>query len=310
MSGDVVLCVGEPLIALSPLEPTPLETATALQVSTGGAELNVAVHLARLGVPARFGGLVGNDPWGRMLADTLMNVGVDTSSLRTHPSRLTGCYLKESRAEPASVFYYRTGSAASYLESLDDDAFAQVRHVHLSGITPALSPQCARLSYDLLDAAAERGHSTSFDINYRAALWPSSTASRVLLELATKATTVFTGLDEASTLWECFTASEVRRLLPGVAELVVKDGPREATVYAGDLTESLKPDPVEVVDVVGAGDAFAAGFLASRWSGSGLSESLAQGHRLAAGVIASSHDNGWPGAPAMKPTDSGGVRPC
>lgn len=309
--GDgVVLCVGEPLIALSALDPVALDSAATLRVSTGGAELNVAVHLARLGVAARFGGLVGDDPWGRMLTESLAEVGVDTSSLRTHPSRLTGCYLKESRVEPASFYYYRTDSAASRLESLPDEAFAHVRHVHLSGITPALSAQCARLSYDILDAAAGRGHSTSFDVNYRAALWPASVANRVLLDLAARATTVFTGLDEAAALWGCSTPTEVRKLLPGVAELVVKDGPRAATVYAGEVTESLEPEPVEVIDVVGAGDAFAAGFLASRWQGHGLMDSLCGGHRLAAGVIASTHDNGSPVPLGWSPSGSGGDRPC
>ena len=299
MNNDVVLCVGEPLIALSALEALPLRSATTLRVSTGGAELNVAVHLARLGVPTRFAGQIGDDPWGRMLSETLEHAGVDTSSLSVHPTRLTGCYLKDSSAEPALVYYYRADSAASLLESLPDDAFSGVRRVHLSGITPALSPQCARLSQDLLDGADRAGRTTSFDINYRPALWAPSLAGRVLLDLAAKATTVFTGLDEATALWGCASASDVRRLLPEVAELVVKDGPREATVFAGDLTLSLRPEPVKVVDIVGAGDAFAAGFLASRWSGADLLDSLAGGHRLAASVIASSHDNGWPSAPQL-----------
>jgi 2-dehydro-3-deoxygluconokinase len=301
---DVVLCVGEPLIALSALEAVPLSAATTLRVSTGGAELNVAVHLARLGVPTRFAGQIGDDPWGRMLSETLEHVGVDTSSLRVHPTRPTGCYLKDSSTDPASVYYYRADSAASLLESLPDDVFRGVRRVHLSGITAALSPQCARLSHDLLDGADRAGRTTSFDINYRPALWSPSIAGSVLLDLAMKATTVFTGLDEATTLWGCTSVSDVRRLLPEVAELVVKDGPREATVFAGDSTVSLKPEPVEVVDIVGAGDAFAAGYLASRWSGANLLKSLAGGHSIAASVIASSHDNGWPSAPQLAAPDT------
>ncbi len=306
----MVLCVGEPLIALSAPDHVPLNRASTLQVSTGGAELNVAVHLARLGVPARFGGLVGDDPWGRMLTDSLREAGVDTSSVRTHPNRLTGCYLKDSRVEPASFYYYRADSAASRLESLTDEAFAHVRHVHLSGITPALSPECAKLSYDILDGAPGRGHSTSFDVNYRAALWPVSAASRVLVELARKATTAFTGLDEASSLWGCSTPTEVREVLPDVAELVVKDGPRTATVFAGHVTESLEPERVEVIDVVGAGDAFAAGYLAARWQGHDLRAALARGHRLAASVIASIHDNGSPATLGQTSAGSEGASPC
>ncbi|MHB1614880.1 MAG: PfkB family carbohydrate kinase [Actinomycetes bacterium] len=65
LSPGIVLCVGEALIALAPSDGRPLEEARVLEVSAAGAELNVAVHLARLGLPARFAGMVGADPWGR-----------------------------------------------------------------------------------------------------------------------------------------------------------------------------------------------------------------------------------------------------
>lgn len=289
-----MLCIGEALVALYPADSQPLETGRDLRVSTGGAEFNVAIHLARLGIATRFAGLVGDDPWGRKLTATLDDEGVDTSSVFTHPGRLTGCYLKESKAEVTSVYYYRARSAASSLEALPNTAFDQVGHVHLSGITPALSQECARLVANVLDMGQLRGHTTSFDINYRAGLWEPADAGELLLNLARRATTVFTGLDEAEVLWGCTTAAQVRSLFPDVGEVVVKDGPRAAVAYSKDLTESLMPMPADVVDIIGAGDAFAAGYLASRHRNGTLLEALAEGHRLAAEVIASTDDNGAP----------------
>ncbi len=286
----MILCIGEALITLSPADGEPLESAGTLQVSAGGAEFNVAVQLARLGLAARFAGMVGADPWGRKLLAVLDSEGVDTSSLLADPRRPTGCYLKELKPEEATVYYYRARSAASAFGQLPDGAHEGVTHVHLSGITPALSAACARLVRAELDQAGSR--TTSFDINYRPGLWSPQRAGSVLLDLASRASYVFVGLDEARQLWGCTTAGEIRQLFPRSAELVVKDGPRQAVAFGAAGSAIALPDAVEVVDVIGAGDAFAAGYLASRLRGGGLESGLRAGHAVAAAVIASSTDHG------------------
>lgn len=275
---STLLCIGEALVTLSPAAALPLERASALRVSAGGAEFNVAVQLSRLGLPARFAGMVGDDPWGRMLAAALEDEGVDTASLLTHPTRPTGCYLKDLKSEGASVYYYRAG------------AHDQVGHVHLSGITPALSPACAAL----VRAELERndGRTTSFDINYRPGLWSPGEAGPALLSLARLATFVFTGLDEAHQLWGCTTVAEIRDLLPSATEVIVKDGPREAVALTPAGRASAAPLRADVVDVIGAGDAFAAGYLASRMRGRDPGHALRAGHAVAAAVIASPTDHG------------------
>jgi 2-dehydro-3-deoxygluconokinase len=281
----VVLCVGEALITLSPADGEPLDSTRALRVTTGGAEFNVAVHLARLGVAARFGGMVGADPWGSRLLATLTAEGVDVSPVRTDPDRRTGCYLKDRGA----VYYYRTGSAGSALTRLPDGAHDGVTHVHLTGITPALSPGCAAL----VSAELAGPWTTSFDINYRPALWNREQAGPPLLDLARLADYVFVGLDEAQLLWGCTTADAVRALLPAPAELIVKDGPRAAVAYTPDGSAvTAAPGQAEVVDVVGAGDAFAAGYLASRLRGGDAAASLRTGHAIAAAVVGSASDHG------------------
>jgi 2-dehydro-3-deoxygluconokinase len=284
-----VLCAGEALITLSAADGLPLDSTRALRVSPGGAEFNVAVHLARLGVGVRFAGMVGADPWGSRLLAALREEGVDTSSVVTDPRRRTGCYLKE----PGSVYYYRTGSAGSALARLPDGAHDGVTHVHLTGITPALSAECAELIAAELAAAVPAGRTTSFDINYRPALWNASEAGPLLLGLARMATYVFTGLDEAELLWGCATADQIRALIPAPAELVVKDGPGPATAFGADgSVVSVLPGQVRIVDIVGAGDAFAAGYLASRLRGAGFTAALQTGHAIAAAVIGSPSDHG------------------
>ncbi|MHB1614879.1 MAG: sugar kinase [Actinomycetes bacterium] len=227
---------------------------------------------------------------------TLVHEGVDVSALLTHPGRPTGFYLKGFGTYGTSMHYYRERSAASTLDRVPPGAHDGVGHVHLTGITPALSAECSGLVRRELQETG--GRSTSFDVNYRAALWSPETAAPVLRELARMATVAFVGLDEARRLWGCPDAEAVRELLPEPEEVVVKDGPRDATVLTATGSVSTPALPVTVVEPVGAGDAFAAGYLATRLRGDGLEPALRTGHTLAATVIRSYSDHGAPMDPA------------
>lgn len=287
-SDGVVLCVGEALVALTPLEGS-LRTAPELAISAAGAELNVAVHLARLGLRSRFAGRVGSDAFGQRLRDAMRCEGVDDSALEEDPELPTGVYAKDPAPGGTEVLYYRRGSAATRMGSLPDGALDGVDLVHLSGITPALSPECDALVAALLEGP---GPATSFDVNYRPALWEAAEASSRLRQLAALAGTVFVGLDEAARLWHVATADDVRAVFPGVPELVVKDGSTGAHAYTAEGTAFEPALPVEVVEPVGAGDAFAAGYLASRRGGGSPAEALRRGHALAASVLVTHSDNG------------------
>lgn len=294
----VVLCVGEALIALTPIRGS-LREATQLSVSAAGAELNVAVHLARQGLRARFAGRVGDDPFGQRLRDVLRHEGVDDGPLEVDPDLPTGVYAKDPAATGTAVLYYRSGSAATRMSRLPRGALQGVDLVHLSGITPALSPECDALVARLLDAP---GLVTSFDVNHRAGLWPAAEAAPRLLELAGRAGTVFVGLDEAARLWDVATPADVRALLPDVTELVVKDSSIEATAFTPEGTWVEPALPVEVVEPVGAGDAFAAGYLSSRRRGKQPDAALRRGHELAAEVLTSHNDTGPPSSREVRPT--------
>ena len=144
--------------------------------------------------------------------------------------------------------------------------------VHLSGITPALSASCAALIDTVIDRVAAGPGTLAFDVNHRAALWAPGAAASALLPLARRADLVFVGLDEAECLWHTATADDVRALLPEPTTLVVKDGDVGATEFRR-AARRRRPHVrapairIEVVEAVGAGDAFAAGYLAALLQG-------------------------------------------
>ncbi|MFG2403108.1 sugar kinase [Streptomyces brevispora] len=292
-----VACIGETMAALVPDPVARLEEAGRLGVRIAGAESNVAVYLADHGVPARWVSALGDDPFGRRIRSEVAASGVDVSGVRTDPHRPTGLLVKDPGTEATRIHYYRRGSAASALTAdvLNDDAVRTAGLVHLSGITPALSPGCHELVAALLEVpAAERPRPVSFDVNHRPALWPDGTAPTVLLGLARRADIAFVGLDEAQALWGAglTDAAAVRELLPEPRVLVVKDGGRAATAFDGDRAHTVPAPRVEVVEPVGAGDAFAAGFLAGLLRGEEPVRALRLGHLTAGAALRVTGDHG------------------
>jgi 2-dehydro-3-deoxygluconokinase len=280
-----VLCLGESMIVLAPAAAGPLRTADELHAGVAGAESNVAVALARLGARAAWYGKVGDDPLGLRVLDVLDASGVDRSGVQTDPDRPTGVYFKDPGPDGTRVHYYRRGSAASTMGPGHLAGISPPRLLHLSGITPALSASCAALVEELLVDRALAPAQVSFDVNYRPALWPVAEAGPALARLADAADLAFVGLDEAAALWGAKTADDVRDLVPNAGVLVVKDGGNGVTAYEGGHRAYAPAEPVDVVEPVGAGDAFAAGFLYGRLHDAALEACMRLGHRLAAGAL-------------------------
>jgi 2-dehydro-3-deoxygluconokinase len=283
-----VVCVGETMVMLTPVVPAPLADRPRLTMEVGGAESNVASGMAQLGHHAAWLGRVGADPFGRIILDTLTAHGVDVGDVEVDPERPTGLYLKDPGVGRSTVHYYRKGSAAAAM----GPAFAEVVMargaglIHLSGITPVLSPSCAALVDRLLAGRrAPGGPLVSFDINYRPALWEPAHAAATLLPLAGRADVVLTGRDEAETLWGTATPDDIRALLPDVPCLVIKDAEHGATCYEGDERTFVPALRIDVVEPVGAGDAFAAGFLSGHIGGRSARNRLRLGHITAAAAL-------------------------
>ncbi|MFD0310271.1 sugar kinase [Streptomyces sp. NPDC127119] len=291
-----VVCVGETMAAFAPAPAESLESAEDLRVSVAGAESNVAMYLADLGIPVAWLSALGDDALGRRVRAAVGAAGVDVGGVRHDPERPTGLLVKEPAATRTRVHYYRGGSAASALgpEVLKDDRLRSASLVHLTGITPALSPSCRSLVEEALATPPdERSYSISFDVNHRRALWPPGTAAAVLRELADRADLTFVGLDEAQDLWDADLEPDgVRRLLPHPRLLVVKDGGRSATVFSDEGSWTVPALRTDVVEPVGAGDAFAAGFLSGLLRGAGMERALRLGHITAGSALQVTGDHG------------------
>jgi 2-dehydro-3-deoxygluconokinase len=287
VTGPAVTCVGEALAVLIPDEDTAEnEDAAGYALAVGGAEVNVACTLAALGVPARWVGRVGDDRFGRVILRTLAAHGVDVSEVEVDPRRQTGLYVKEiitSRAgapvdSPCTVMrYYRAGSAACAMNPslAEAGAVRETPVLHFTGITAALSDSCAALA-DAFLASPQPGRIVAFDVNFRPVLWTRRDPA-VLLDLARRADLVFIGADEAEAICGVSDPQELRRLLPEPRTLVVKQGADGATGFEAGERVDVPALPVEIAEPTGAGDAFAAGFIAGTLRGLSLRDRLRLG---------------------------------
>ncbi|WP_165356949.1 sugar kinase [Nocardioides zhouii] len=265
----------------------PGQSLDRYRLTAAGAESNVAIGAAQLGVPARWLSCLGDDDLGHFVHDFVERHG-PTTTVEWDDVLPTGSCVKEVKPHQSRMRYYRSTSAARRLDRLDLASLRGVAHLHLTGITPALSSENAELVDGLLRDRGDVG-STSFDINYRAQLWPDAeAAARALLPLARLADVVLVGDDEARCLLGTDEPEEIAAALlrrPD-QELVLKRGGGAASLLVRGRDAITEPAlEVEVVDLTGAGDAFAAGFLVGRLWGWSARGRLRLGHRLASRVV-------------------------
>jgi 2-dehydro-3-deoxygluconokinase len=264
-----VFTLGETMVRFTPKGFTRLEEAAELEVRIGGSESNVAVALARLGLRAAWASRLPRNPLGRMVARRIASFGVDLSHVRWTEGERMGLYFIEPGPAPRSslVLYDRAGSAASRMKPGDFDwsALDQARHVHLTGITPALSPTARETTERALAEARARGRTVSFDVNYRAKLWSPDAAREGLLPLIRGVDLLICPAADAESVFGL--AGSPEALAQGLAALaaaprvVVTCGAEGALLWNGSTLTHAGSYPVQAVDRVGAGDAFDAGLL-------------------------------------------------
>lgn len=327
MTAPDVVCLGESMVTFLPSRPGRLADVPSFTRAIGGAESNVACALAAAGHRVRWVSRVGADGFGDHLVEAIAAYGVDTAAVRRDPHRPTGVYFRtatDRAADGHEVAYYRAGSAASAMspDTVPYEDLATARVLHLSGITAALSADCLALVRTLTTRRPGRPL-VSFDVNHRPGLWRGTDPS-VLLDLARGADLVFVGDDEAEAAWGLRGAAAIRGALPEPSVLVVKHGGRGATAFSrragsspgappgeppgsegpgakapdGDTVAFVPAPRVDVVVPIGAGDAFAAGFLSATLRGLGLTHRLRHGHLMAAAALTVPGDLGTPPATA------------
>ena len=258
-----VLTAGETMGLLDPVGDGEIDLGDLLRLRIAGAESNFAVGLARLGVPVAWVSRLGADRLGALVRGALEGEGVDLRWVAEDQAAPTGLFYKWRAGGRTSVAYYRRGSAASRLTPADvpDAALAGVELVHLTGITMALGDGPRALVLDVARRARAAGALVVFDPNFRPALWESPAAASAAMEpVLPHVDWYLCGAAEGETLLGVRGPDAVIEAL-AVPGAVVRIGERGAIVAAGgELSEVAPASTEQVVDEIGAGDAFAAGF--------------------------------------------------
>ena len=260
-------------------EAESLATARSVDVHVAGAELNLCAAAARLGIATALCTRVGADPLGARVLASLDDLGVSTALAITDPDHPTGLFLKDVRPDgERRVHYYRRGSAASTMDIADADRLLAARPalVAISGITAALGPGPRAAVLSLAPRVR-----IAFDPNLRPALGPLDEQVDIARLVLPHVDILLLGLDEAELI---FGSTDVFSFFPG--EVILKAGPEGVYHRDGHLPSYA----TEVVDPVGAGDAFAGGYLAARLRGATPAAAAHVGSVLAAGVVAAHGD--------------------
>ncbi|MGL4256966.1 MAG: sugar kinase [Microbacterium sp.] len=275
------------------------------RVDTGGAESNTAIGLSRLGTPVTWLGRVGDDALGRRVAGDLRSEGVHVVAV-VDPEAPTGLMLKSApRAGSTVVDYYRRGSAGSRLApgDLERVDFAGSGILHVTGVTLALSDSARATVHEAVARARAAGALVSFAVNHRSKLWPGDEARHEYERVIAAADIVFASDDEARMLRSGADAGALAAALAetGPAEVVVTLGADGAVASIDGAIHRVAAEPITPVDTVGAGDAFAAGYLAERLAGEGAHRRLRTA--ALAGAFACLHPGDWQGAPRRAELD-------
>jgi 2-dehydro-3-deoxygluconokinase len=290
--GHDLVGLGEVMLRLAAPPPQRLEQALSLDVQFGGAEANVAAACARLGLrTALISALPADHVWAERAVRELTGHGVDCAGVVRKPGARMGTYFLEYGADPrpVRVLYDRRDSAAALLAA-DEVDWALVRGarvLHVSGVTSALGDGPRAVVGRALREAQAANVPISFDVNYRSRLWTPAEARAYLVEIMPALRYLFIGADDAETVFGFTGAPEA--VVDKLAELAPRAAVSLTLGEAGSLVradgQACRPTRrhrVQIVDRIGAGDAYAAGFLWASLQGRPLQAAVDAANALAA----------------------------
>jgi 2-dehydro-3-deoxygluconokinase len=288
-----VVTMGEPMALFIAGHAGALDKVSQFSRVTAGAELNVAVGLTRLGLRVGYVSRVGRDSFGKFLLAFLDKEGIDRSHVVEDAEHPTGFMLKGLVSDGLDpiVEYFRRGSAASHMGLSDNPAAycANARHLHLTGISPALSETTKELTFQMARDAQAAGRIVSFDPNLRPRLWTSEKVMiDTLNQLASHADLVLPGLAEGELLTGQKGAASIADFYMGLGakQVVIKLGPQGAYYADAARRGTVAGIAVEkIIDTVGAGDGFAVGVISALLEGQTLEEAAARGNAVGARVV-------------------------
>lgn len=274
-----VITFGEAMIRLSPPNFRRIEQAKSLDLQVGGAELNTAVAVSRLGHSASWISRLPDNPLGRLVANHAREAGVDTSHVMYSKDERLGLYFLEFGAAPraSSVIYDRKGSAIAAVQPGMvpwAKVFAGTKWFHVTGITPALSASSAAATREAMMAAKAAGVKTSMDLNYRVKLWTTAEAGKCLSDLMQYCDVLITTEEDVEKVFG-ITGSNYEEVAAKVADkfkldivaITLRENPLvwrntwTGMAYQKGKVYKTRTYEVEIVDRLGAGDSFAAGLI-------------------------------------------------
>ena len=304
-----VVTLGETMVLFQSMQNSRLQYASLFEKSLGGAESNVAIGLTRLGKKVRWISRLGADPFGDYIYAVLKGEGVEVTYVTRDKQKPTGVMFKESQlGKDPQIFYYRKSSAVSAWDpkELHIEMFQGAKLFHFTGITPALSSNCKIVVFHAVKLAKQAGLTISFDPNMRFKLWKKEEARQIFLQLLRLCDIVLPGIDEGKLITGESDPDLIAKYMlnSGPQLVIIKLGEKGAIAYTndnhGDIEKIFVPGfPVkQVIDTVGAGDGFTAGFLSAYLDDKPLNECLKRAN--AVGAIVIQHRGDWEGLPSLE----------
>jgi 2-dehydro-3-deoxygluconokinase len=298
VSRSGLITLGETMGLITQTGVGHVRNGEAMTFGMGGAESNVAIGVRRLGVPSAWIGRLGDDPPGRLIRRELRAEGVEV--LAIDDPGATGLMIRwRPSAGRGHVIYHRCESAGSHLRASDvpEKLLARAAVLHTTGITLALGAGPAGAVTRAIALARQAGTTVSFDVNYRRALWAEVEAAAAVRAVLADCDVVFAGLDEARILSGHGDPERATRALEsmGPRQVLITLGERGCVARIDGTSIELPAPAATVVDAVGAGDAFVAGYLAELIAGEPAGARLATAVRAGALAVAAPGD--WEGMP-------------
>lgn len=292
-----VITIGDAMIAMCPQEKGPIIFCDTFKRKTGGAELNVAIGCARLGLKSGWISRLGNDDFGKYILKTVRGEGIDTSEVELVDGHPTSVYFREVLSDGSSrSFYYRENSPTSTMKSeeLNEEYFKQSKVLHITGVFPSITKNNQEIILEAVKLAKKHNLTVSFDPNIRLKMWTKEEAKAYIEKLLPDVDILLVGDEEIEILLGETTIEDAIKTFHGygIDKVIVKKGAKGALGSDGkDVYEVEAIKPKALVDTVGAGDGFAAGFLTAFCEGKTLEECVKFANAVGSLVVGVEGDN-------------------
>lgn len=263
-----IITIGDAMITFDPSQKGPMKFASSFERKVGGAEFNFAIGCSRLGLNTGWISRLGNDEFGRYIYNFARGEGIDVSSVKLMDGYPTSLNFKEVMEDGTGrTFYYRANSPMNTLtvETLNEESIKNAKLLHVTGVFPAVDPsKNVEIMKRAVKVAKENGVLVSFDPNIRLKLWSRKEAKDALIQILPDIDMILTGVDEAELLLGVSETQEIieQCISYGIDTVAIKQGENGASGYhRGEYKELPATKPKKIVDTVGAGDGFDAGFV-------------------------------------------------